>query len=1028
MFCLLTASGAFLVWRLWWLWRARLFLQRRSTTKQPELQKISIHEFEQNLLPADLFIHTAQSLRQRVHLPSNQLDLTKTIDATLHQGGWLTPVYGVQQVLPEYLFLIARASYRDHQTRFMEEMIDRLVHNGVFITRYFFDDDPRICFPVDEVDCPRKLHEIAAKYPQHRLVINADAEKLFSTETGALQPWVSQIMTWKDRAILNPKPAETWGYQELELVQYFIVLPATPKGMRVLSQVFCQEAATYVLSEKAQVPLPESLRIQIHCWIERNPPPSEQVNSMLDSLHEYLGKEGFYWFSACAVFSELHWNITIYLGNVLKTVKGQSLLEVCSVTNIIRLPWFRYGYMPDWLRDRLIKTLTREQEHAIRTALQDLLVMAVQGSVGKLQLEVAKQHHSFLPSLANPMLRLLSSRATEYSLLRDYTFLSFMIAQPKLAVEVPDLKHLLNRVHPLLPLWLQLGFSAIATALILWLFSLLSLAGHSQRVNSVSFSSNINPILSGSTDGTVRRWEATPDSIFCQWLKQQRFCLQHKDVLLNNSNTGNSDPINVVKLRSDDNLSGEFAFFGFDSGKLSKFNIRKQEETVIINNQDLNTRDYSAANRILDITITPDFKTVFLGQGTKLLQWNSLDNSYQNLIDPDISIHVLTLTPDNKTIVAGGQYNKVFRIELNDNSKYQELNLHPLFNQYADRITGLKITENNILISTDNRGLIQFWDFNQCNNISCKLLYSNEREKDNGIKAIALAKYEANKYYLVTGDTAGKIKIWSFVANLNRIDLNREKTIQYPQQITSIDIIHQKNSSHNRLLILSGNQDSEVRLDIYILPKPTLTIFDTLKAAVTKSEAKNNIELSFAISDVKNFVGEDKIFLIINNELQRSPIITPQNISEFCSATISDRYSCNIDIPNLTDGKYSLGIELQSDSDGRLDKKIERFILPEPILIGTPIKLNYFKINNSDSGTLQVNADEPIFVSWSVTGKNAQVNLDCIGGELGLQGRKKLNVPENTTQYCTLEVLDKEGKLKFRRILGVKVKERPQPK
>ena len=389
------------------------------------------------------------------------------------------------------------------------------------------------------------------------------------------------------------------------------------------------------------------------------------------------------------------------------------------------------------------------------------------------------------------------------------------LSDPRLNNTEPSSQNVELWVHPLLPLWLQLGFSAIAAATIFWLLSLLLVTGHTKRVNSVTFSSNINPILSGSTDGTVRRWEATPDSIFCKWLKRQRFCLQHKYILLNSKINGNSDTINVVKLRSDDNLSGEFAFFGFDSGKLSKFNIRKQEETVIINNQDLNTRDYSAANRILDITITPDFKTVFLGQGTKLLQWNSLDNSYQNLIDPDISIHALTLTPDNKTIIAGGQYNKVFRIELDDKSKYRELDLHPLFNKYADRITGLKITENNILISTDNRGLIQFWDFNRCNNINCKLLYSNERELDRGIKAIALAKYAANKYYLVTGDTAGKIKIWSFVANLNRIDLNREKTIQYPQQITSIDIIHQKNSSHNRLLILSGSQDSEVRLDIY---------------------------------------------------------------------------------------------------------------------------------------------------------------------------------------------------------------------
>ncbi|NMG18834.1 CVNH domain-containing protein [Brasilonema bromeliae] len=439
LFCfLLTLCIAFLVWRLWWLWRANLFLQRHGTTEQPELHKISIRDFEQNLFPTIMFIHAAQSLRQRIRIPSHELDVDTTIDATLRQGGWLTPVYGTRQVLPEYLFLINRVSYRDHQAKFMEEMVDRLQHNGVFITSYFFDDDPRICLSYDGTSSPQKLHEIIAKYTQHRLVIVSDTEKLFSTQTGEPEPWVSQMTTWGSRAILTPKPVENWGYQELELARQFIILPATPKGVRVLSQVLHQGSATYVLSEKDQISLPEPLRVRPHYWLERNPPKPEQINAMLNSLQEYLGKDGFYWLSACAVFPELHWNITIYLGNVLKTAEGHCLLEVCSPTNLARLPWFRYGNMPDWLRSVLIATFTHQQKHAIRTALQDLLITAVQGSVGRLQLEVAKKHHSFLPKLADAVLHLLSIRVIKGSPLRDYLFLSVMTGQPKLAIEVSD--------------------------------------------------------------------------------------------------------------------------------------------------------------------------------------------------------------------------------------------------------------------------------------------------------------------------------------------------------------------------------------------------------------------------------------------------------------------------------------------------------------------------------------------------------------------------------------------------------------
>ena len=369
-------------------------------------------------------------------------------------------------------------------------------------------------------------------------------------------------------------------------------------------------------------------------------------------------------------------------------------------------------------------------------------------------------------------------------------------------------------VQPLLPLWLQLGLGAIATAFILWLLSLLS-AGHSRRVNSVTFSSNINPILSASTDGTVRQWKATPDNIACQWFKLQKFCLQHQDILLQSKTKGSLGGINVVKLRTDNNLSGQFAYLGFDSGRGSKLSLQGQsgQSETIIDEKDGEIGNKN--NRIFDVTFNPDFKKVFWGRGTKLLEWNADNKSKRELIDREYTIYVLTLTPDHKSIVAGGQYNKIFRVELDKRSKARELNLHKLKNRYADRITGLKFTENNILITTDNRGFIKIWDFNKCKGNSCTLLYSNEDKKGAGINAIALTKYQ-KKYYLATADNEGKIKLWSFTENFEAINLSMVAEIaRYQKKIISIDLIHQKNASQNRFLILSGSEDKQVRLDVY---------------------------------------------------------------------------------------------------------------------------------------------------------------------------------------------------------------------
>ena len=438
LFLLIVGVFIFLVWRLWWLWRANLFLQRHSTTQKPELQKISITGFEENLFPKLVLLKIARSLRHRIRVPSKEIDVNKTIDATLSRGGWLTPVYQTYQVLPEYLFLINRTSYRDHQAKFIEGIIESLKQEGVFITIYFFDDDPRICFAEDGKNHPLKLRELISKYSEHSLVMISDTERFFSSISGELEPWVNQLTNWDNRAVLTPIPVENWGYQELELAQEFILLPATLKGLDALSQRLRQGWATYVVGEKTQIPLPDGLCTRPYLWIERNPPATEQINAMLDSLEKYLGKDGFYWLSACAVFPELHWNITIYLGNVLKVESGASLIEVCSLTDLARLPWLRYGYMPDWLRVYLITTLSSEQEQIIRTALQGLLITAIQGSVSKLQLEVAKEYRRVLPNLANPILDLLSKKAAINNQLRDYIFLGFMRGESVLAMKVSD--------------------------------------------------------------------------------------------------------------------------------------------------------------------------------------------------------------------------------------------------------------------------------------------------------------------------------------------------------------------------------------------------------------------------------------------------------------------------------------------------------------------------------------------------------------------------------------------------------------
>ena len=292
----------------------------------------------------------------------------------------------------------------------------------VFITGYYFDGDPRVCFPMTGKRPAYTLNEIAAKYIEYRLIIFSDAQGLFSSRTGKLERWSELFSSWSDRAVLTPKPLKNWGYQELELSQQFIVQLATPKGLMNLIRSIQSGESPYEPSENIRAPFPEELRVRSRRWIQRDPPESLVIDEVLKSLRRYLGKAGYDWLSACAVFPELHWNLTLYLGNTLQSEDGRTLLQACDLNNLTRLPWFRQGSMPDWLRKRLIFEIPRPQEQDIRSAIEALLITAVQGDVGGMQLEIARKNANVLSKLAQPLLRLLAKRASEDSLLRDYIF------------------------------------------------------------------------------------------------------------------------------------------------------------------------------------------------------------------------------------------------------------------------------------------------------------------------------------------------------------------------------------------------------------------------------------------------------------------------------------------------------------------------------------------------------------------------------------------------------------------------------
>ncbi|RKZ91148.1 MAG: hypothetical protein DRR19_08055 [Candidatus Parabeggiatoa sp. nov. 1] len=391
---LLLPLTVLLLWHLWNIGRrywARLYLTRKFTSIQPNIQKLFVKakELEKAIFQPLNLSRTAQQLRKHVPMPANTLDIVATLDKTIKAGGWLMPVCGTTLRRPEYLVLIDRTTFKDHQAALVNTLINQLVAEEVLVTRYYFEGNPRRCYPEPDHLAPLTLTELADRYPSYRLMIFSDGSGFINPVTGELVRWIEQFAIWSHRILFMLETPEQWGYRKqlLEAAD-FLVLPVNEAGLKFLVEwVNANIWQSYPeLSESLSGYFPTYLREYPRRWLEHHAPEPAEIVELLRQVWFFLGKDGYYWFSACAVYPELHWQLTLYLGNQLTSDDSQKLLRAENIdgdeaeekdsqkllraenidgdkaeekilVKLASLPWFRYGYMPVWLRERVIADL-----------------------------------------------------------------------------------------------------------------------------------------------------------------------------------------------------------------------------------------------------------------------------------------------------------------------------------------------------------------------------------------------------------------------------------------------------------------------------------------------------------------------------------------------------------------------------------------------------------------------------------------------------------------------------------------------
>lgn len=386
------------------------------------------------------------------------------------------------------------------------------------------------------------------------------------------------------------------------------------------------------------------------------------------------------------------------------------------------------------------------------------------------------------------------------------------LSDERLGKADPPSHRLELRVHPVLPWWLQL---LLALLILLLSFLLLSFLPpeHTGPVNSVSFSGVVNPIISGSDDQTVRRWEATPDRFLCRLLKSQRYCLESQGILIDDGDRDGTGKKRVSILRFRPEKTDELAV-GLENGEIFFWDVNRSQK--------IDTFAKQKADRVFALQFSKNSQYLFSGHGGQLWQWNLTDSDLTNSLFKPIdrnrfAIYTLALSQDEGTLIIAGRYNKILVGNWDDKTQL------PVFNALESYPKGSAedyiysiATTRQIFATGDTQGYIRLWNVSECSQEpdTCQPTDSWQITYPSGvpmpIRSLDITKDGA---YLIAAGDDGIIRLWLLDENMKRDPeyISGREIAKYPTKINSIDAIVSK----RRLLVVSGADDYYVRLDTY---------------------------------------------------------------------------------------------------------------------------------------------------------------------------------------------------------------------
>lgn len=422
--------------------RRKAFLRRRAPDYPPALHDL-VAQVSKAAQGAETFLRQAsQRLQQWSLRESTALDVPRTLESSIANGR-LTLVRSLARSQPAYLVLIESAGAGDQNAARMRGLIRQLENRHISADVFYYQGHPTWLHPerwgAGDSDAPfatppLHIEDLVQRFAGHRLVVMGEGDLLIDPARGEPTPAARHLSSWPARALLTPRPIAEWGAREFAIAQQ-LDLPvgrATSAGLVPLARLLGLDGAdlrgdvSFDGDGRAR-PMPRELRERLDRWTTDLPASTVSWTELQDTLRKYLDTDAYTWLCGCAVYPELRWDLTLFLGLTVKRADGTPIYDESRLGALTQLPWFRLGRMPDWLRARLIGELG-PQAQSIRSALAQI-VEAARASSEPAGADAVK-------------LRIATARPGAEDVMDDQIFLEFLAKGQSTDLEVSALQGL----------------------------------------------------------------------------------------------------------------------------------------------------------------------------------------------------------------------------------------------------------------------------------------------------------------------------------------------------------------------------------------------------------------------------------------------------------------------------------------------------------------------------------------------------------------------------------------------------------